>query len=166
MNGTTAVLLALGPAIVTGVVGYRGAMLQAAVSIKGVEAENERLRQEQREGERQRRLGSYHDFLSLMHRLDAMMAGFAPLSKEAFDGWLDAFQSLYGGIDLYGSDSVREQLAKAKDVLDEIGTEARRERGGESFERRFAAAYPAGRRRLIEAVGLVLEEMRRDVFMA
>lgn len=165
MSGATAVLLALGPAIVTGLVGYRSAMLQAAVSIQGVEAENERLRDERRESERQRRLGGYHDFLSLMHRLDAMMAGFSPLSKEAFDAWLDHFQSLYGGIDLYGSDAVRGQLVSVKDVLDEIGTEARRQRGNDAFEKRFAAVYPAHRDRLIEAVGGVLEEMRGDVFM-
>lgn len=85
MSDATTVALALGPALITGVVGYCGARLQTAVAIRQVESENEHLRAQYEEAERQRRLDGYHELLTLLYRLDAMMAGFAPLSKEAFD---------------------------------------------------------------------------------
>jgi hypothetical protein len=162
MTGATAVLLALGPAVVTGLVGYRSAMVQAAVSMRGVEAENERLVGQHREDERQRRLTGYHDFLTLIYRLDAMMAGFAPLSQDAFEEWLDNFQRLYGAINLTASEPVRVRVAEMKAALDAIGMEACRIGGDASFERKFADSYLRGRERPIQAVAEVIEEMRKE----
>jgi hypothetical protein len=149
--------------MIAGAVGYYGARLQSQVSIRQVDAEGERLHVEHAEIERQRRLDSYHNFLTLLYRLDAMMAGFAPLSKETFDSWLDDFQSLYGGIDLYGTGSVRECMSEVKNALDEVGMDAQHLRGNGTFEKKFADAYSRGRKRLIQTVELAIEAMRQDI---
>lgn len=163
MSDATTVLLTLGPAIVTGAVGYSSARLQARSAFEHVAGELDRLRQEQHESERQRRLTSYLDFLTLVYRLDAMMAGFAPLSKEAFEGWLDSFQSLSAGIDLFGSEHVHASLSAVNEVLDQIGIRARHSRSSEPFEQKFAAAYFHRRADLADAMEAVAGEMRRDV---
>jgi hypothetical protein len=156
-------MLALGPALIAGAVGYAGARLQFHTAIQQIEADTARLRAQYSEDERKHRRRSYHDFLTLMYRLDAMMAGFAELSKETFDRWLDDYRNLHAGIELYGSASVRERLQGVSRAVDRVGLQARQARPHGAFERQFADAYRRHRVELIATVERAIEEMRSDV---
>lgn len=166
MSDATTVLLALGPAAITGVVGYVAARAQSRAAIRSAEIENERLRLDHREAERQGRKETYHQLLTLLHRLDAMMAGFADLSQESFSRWLSDFESASGAVDLFGGIQVRRELRGVRERIDEIGLRARRRDGRTSFETLFAEAYRDGRAPLTAAVDRTLEAMRSDVALS
>jgi hypothetical protein len=103
-----------------------------------------------------------------MYRLDSLVAGIGPesFSKSALDGWLGQFQLLYGAIDLFGTEAVRQDIGGIKRELDAIGTTARKRAGGtrsSDFADEFASAYIDGRAKLRVAVGHVVEAMRTDL---
>jgi hypothetical protein len=162
MNGTETVFLALGPAVVTGILGYAVARLQARVALAQAAAENGRLRLQYAETRRDHRQRSYHDFLSLMYRLDSMIGGLSVLSEEDFARWIGDFQRVYGGIELFGASPVRDRLPAVRDAVNAIG-EAATYRDVESFESAMRDAYRDGRGRLISAVDELIESMRTDV---
>lgn len=164
MGDAATVLLALGPAAITGLLGYYGARLQAQTSLEQAAAQTRELLLQHSEGKRQHRQGTYHEFLRLMYGLDLMLGGFAPLSRQAFDTWLAEFQSLYGGMDLFGSRDVRALMPAMRNALDQIGLQAQRDRGSAPFEERFAAAYRRDRGRISDAMTAITDAMRADVF--
>lgn len=166
MSSSTTVLLAMGPAAITGIVGYAGARLQARTAENQARVEIDRLRLEQADTARHQRQTAYHDFLLLLQGLDAMVVGLfvEPWSKDAFARWLGQFHHHYGCIDLYGTDTVRSAATRVKAVLDDIGNGAR-QRGADvdAFVEHFAAAYYDNREHLIAAVEETLNMMRQDI---
>ena len=168
MSTSTTALLAIGPAVATGALGYAVARLQSNASALQSEAETERLRRQHAESARQQRQAAYHDLLALMYRLDGLMAGMAPepYTKAALDRWLGQFQLLYGAIDLFGTDPVRQEIVGIRRELDAIGAAARRRAGSTraaDFSDHFADAYGDGRTKLVAAVASVIDAMRADV---
>lgn len=168
MSAATTGLLAVGPAVVTGILGYAIARLQTKASVQQSASETERLRRQHAEAARQQRQTAYHDLLALMYKLDSLLTGIGPdpLSKPALDAWFGQFQLLYGAIDLFGTDAVRRDIVGIKAELDAMGVVARRQAGGtrsSGFVDEFGNAYAAGRGRLIAAVDRVIDSMRADV---
>lgn len=168
MSASTTALIAIGPAVVSGALGYAVARLQSKATTAQSEAETERLRRQHAEAARQQRQAAYHELLALMYRLDSLVAGMGPdpFSKSALDGWLGQFQLLYGSIDLFGTDAVRQETAAIKREIDAIGAAARRRAGGTrstGFAEEFVPAYVDGRAKLRVAVGNVVDAMRIDV---
>jgi len=137
MTGSETVLLALGPAAITGLLGAFVARLQTRTNIRQAELVTERLRLQQAESRRQRREKAYNDFPGLMYRLDAMVGGVGTLSKDSLDRWLLDFQILYGGIELFGEAHARDRLPAVLDAMNAIGSQARRARS-QPFEQSFA----------------------------
>jgi hypothetical protein len=101
-----------------------------------------------------------------MYRLDQKLAGFEPVGGLTFEAWLDSFQYLYGGIDLFGGSWVREPIERVKAIVDKVGMEAQAAGSQQPFEPRFAAAYPAHRDELTSAVGEAIEAMREDILIS
>ena len=159
------VLLAVGPAIVTGLAGYTGARLQAKTARQEMQGEIERLRMQQRDQMRQQRQETYHELLSLFYRLDSMVSDLAkPLSRKSFADWVDKFNHQFSCIDLFGTDSVREAARRAKVVVGQIGLEARKESAQvDHFINCFVKAYRSHRESLDKAVGDTIEAMREDL---
>lgn len=160
------VVLAVVPAIVTGLGGYTGARLQAKTAQQGMKAEIERLRMQQHDQMRQQRQETYHALLSLFYLLDSMVSdlGAKPLSKEGLAEWVDRFYLQFGCIDLFGTDSVRETARGAKIVIGVIGQEAREESARvDDFVGHFIKAYRKHREKLDKAVGETTEAMRTDL---
>jgi hypothetical protein len=163
MGEAAAVFLTMGTVIGTAVVGYQAARLRAAVAIHAIQSESEWLVEQHRQGQRDWRRSVYHDFLTLIYRLDAMMSGLAPLSRSSFEEWLDEYQRLYSGICLSASDPVRTETAEVKAALDAIGRQARHQQTSAPFEWRFAHAYLEGRGRLFVVVEQLSDRMRAEV---
>jgi hypothetical protein len=171
VSATTTGLLAVGPAVFTGILGYAIARLQAKATGVQANAETERLRRQHDEAARQRRQAAYHDLLALMYALDSLLAGMGPdpFSKAALDAWLGRFQLLYGAIDLFGTDTVRSEILGVKRELDAMGTAARHRAGStrsSGFADDFVRAYADGRTKLISAVNRMIDAMRTDVWSA
>jgi hypothetical protein len=166
MDSLSTVLLAVGPAAITGLVGFAGARLQAQTAQKQARNEIDRLLLEQGDTARQQRQAAYHDFVTLLYRLDAMVVGLVaePWSKETFSSWLEQFHLYFGCIDLYATDDVRSSATQIKTVLDEIGSKAR-EHGTDvdTFVRHFPTTYHDNRQSLIAAVEQTLNLMRHDI---
>ena len=83
---------------------------QADVELAKVSAENERLREEHREAERQHRQGTYHRLISALDWLQAAMTRVMPIAEEDFANWWLAYQDLAGGVKLFGDSEVNRAL--------------------------------------------------------
>lgn len=159
------VLIAVGPAVVTGLAGYTGAMLQAKTARQKMRGEIEQLLLRQHDQMRQQRQDTYYKLLSLFYRLDSMVSDLAkPLSKRAFADWIDTFNNQFSCVELFGTDPVREAAAGAKVVIGEIGQEARQESARvDDFINHFAEAYRNHRESLEGTVRDTIEAMRADL---
>jgi hypothetical protein len=60
------------------------------VEVAKVQAENDRLREQNHEVERQHRQGTYHRLLAVLDRFDMMATGF-PVPDEAYEQTLSEF---------------------------------------------------------------------------
>jgi hypothetical protein len=156
------VALSLGPAVITGMVGYFAARQQSQVLIRQTREETERLRIDHAETSRRRRESVYRDLLSLMHRLDLMIGGFGREEDGDLEDWLNDFQTLWGAIALCGGPDVRAALAEVQRTVDDVG-QAARSGPASSFDALFAKAYRANHERLAHQVEDLIDAMRADV---
>jgi hypothetical protein len=81
------------------------------VELAKIEAENERLRREHAEPERQHRQSYYHQLITALDSFESAAVSSQTMDEEAFDQWWGVFESLAGGVELFGAESVRTQLA-------------------------------------------------------
>jgi hypothetical protein len=124
MNDWATVAIALGPAGITGLVGYYAAKFARDSSKEETRAATERIRLEHAEAMRSHRQTVYHDFLTLLERHNLMMFGFAPRDQHLYEEWLDKFYAQYHGLHLFGAQGVRDALGALVDVLTAAGSEA------------------------------------------
>lgn len=134
---------------------------QSEVAIAGLEAENERLRAEHREGERRNRQDTYLKMLIALDRLDALATGFAP-GNEQLEEALGAFYSASGAIQIIGGEEVKAAMAKVWAVLEEAGAELKADEKVASFRQGFVPL----RRKLNAARADLADAMAEDVRIA
>lgn len=163
MPAWATVLIAIGPAAVTGFVAWFGARYQRDTSLAETDQATLRLRVEHAENERQHRQGVYHDFLKLLNAQDAMMSGWAPLDEQRYNEWLGAHYALFQGIHLFGDQLVRDALSPLTALLSEVGGEAGRGDPSVPFHERMKSAYLKRRAEIIVAEAGLTEAMRACV---
>ncbi len=100
----TVILTSIGTASVAGVVGFKAAAMQARVSLRGIEAENGRLREQHKEDHFRHRQGVYHDFLDAEMLL--LRAGMS--SEGDLQVVLAGFSHARNAVLLFGSEPVKE----------------------------------------------------------
>ena len=135
---------------------------QSEVELEKVRAENERLREEHREAERQNRQGTYHRFLAALDRFDMMATGNTPATDAHFSELLGEYNQLYGAIRLFGAEPVRTALNPVVRLFVEVGA-AMGDAEGETSAARFAEAYNPRRETIIEATAALTDAMREDI---
>lgn len=133
--------------------------LNARIELEKVQAENERLRNQHREAERQNRQGTYHRFLSVLDRIDMMATGF-PGTDEQFEATVAEYNFLHGGIHLFGDERVREALGP---VVEGIARAAGSASDAGSVVERFNRGYKPLRVPIIQAEFELIEAMRADI---
>ncbi|HZV72944.1 MAG TPA: hypothetical protein VFF79_04440 [Conexibacter sp.] len=165
MSAGTTIVLTLGPAAITGLVGYAVARTHVGITEVQVAAERDRLRTEHAEAARQSRQAAYHAFLTLLYRLDMLVSGFGSedFSDAVFKHWADEFLQLCGGIGLSSEPPVRAALHDVRNVIDAIGLAAVSTHDHRPFAESFAAAYRAQRGALDGSMSALLTAMQVDV---
>jgi hypothetical protein len=109
MTDWTTVLVAVGPAAVTGLVGYLTARRNAAVALAGLTSENQRLREQYKEDHLRNRQTTYHDLLVAEARLQEVLRTYRggqavdPKQSERYD---DLVKAGIGAM-IFGTDQVR-----------------------------------------------------------
>jgi hypothetical protein len=152
----TLIATTLGTASITGLLGYLVAKRNGEVTLRGVEAENERLREQHREDHFRHRQGSYHDFLNVER---ALRFRFATSGKgrtaEEFIPLFGKLDDTYNGVILFGSPAVIEASEVLLDCYQEVAGTAN-ELGD------VADALP----RAMAQMNQPLEDARRDLVRA
>jgi hypothetical protein len=133
---------------------------QAEVELEKVKAENERLREQHREAERQNRQGTYHRLLAMFDRRDAWSRNPKATGKQ-FETLVEEFDFLHGGVLLFGDEEVIEALSSVVRLLAVIG--AGRGPVEQEGRVRLREAYRHHRVELIQAQGPVIVAMRADL---
>jgi hypothetical protein len=169
-----AIIAVVGGAIsgsIAGWVGFKVAQVQTAltkqtissherVELAKVKAENERLRDQHHEVERQHRQGTYHRFLAVIDAIDRIGTGMPVPTDDEFTATLQEFNYLHGGIHLFGDDRVRDALGPLIDLLEKAGE------GNVQYAssvERFRRGYIPHRHAVISAQYAIIEAMRADV---
>jgi hypothetical protein len=131
---------------------------QSKVELAKITAENERLREEHREAERQNRQATYHRLLAVLNRLDSFATGYAP-SDDQYDDALAEWNLLHGGVLLFGTDGVKEAIGPVVDLLERVGAGM----DADDKEGTFARSYLPLRREMVKAQGGLVAAMAADV---
>jgi hypothetical protein len=163
MSDLATVLLALGPATITGLVGYFAVRFQRDTSKAETEAATERLRVEYEEKERARRQDAYHDFLILLEEHDAMMTGYAPRDDAAYRDFRNRFYAGYQGIHLFGAEEVRDAVGGVAGALGDLALHAQETAEGKPLVQAMAAVYSAHVQEITAQTALLTMAMRDDV---
>ena len=106
--------------------GYATARRSAAVELRKVEAENERLRTEHGEEHLRHRQAVYHDFLDSAHRYHQAVGGVEPFPTPAdYTAWRNKYEHDLSAVSLFGTEPAwraGQALDKAmQDALDALG---------------------------------------------
>jgi hypothetical protein len=137
---------------------------QAAVELAKVQAELDRLRAEHREAERSNRQGTYHRTLAVLDRLDMFATGYHPDDEKEYTVALEEFNTLAGGIRLFGAEPVREALRGVREETERLGAGISEYMGaGLTYSAAFGAAYRERRDEINAAADNLTEAMRADV---
>lgn len=151
----------LGASAITGAVGYFGARLQAAASIRQVDAENERLRVQNAEDHLRNRQTTYHRLLDLLHNFDIAAWSGPGVGQSAFQTFLFEFGHLHNGAILFGTDDVS---TAAKNLGAAIGqVEFHVGIGTTPFDEALSEGLDAMGHEIATARRNLTEAMRRDV---
>jgi hypothetical protein len=118
----TQIVLTLGPAIVTGAVGYVVARKNADVELRRVEAENERLRAQHREDHLRNRQGTYHRLIDQELGLQRLFAtGRAErLTRDEWDAWAAEHQFLLTGVVLFGTTEAARATEHLRSIHEQL----------------------------------------------
>jgi hypothetical protein len=166
MTDWTVILTSLAAASVAGLAGYAGARMQAQVAMRGIEAENarlrdridadsERLREQHREEHFRHRQGVYHDLLDA-DRLMIRLAPRAPqLPMREIDAVFSNLDHTANAVRLFGAPRVWDEAEKLLVLYAEIAEDADRIGMMTALEKSDAA--------LSSARAVLLEAMRDDV---
>lgn len=106
MADWTLILTTLGTASITGLFGYRVAQRNGDVALRGIEAENDRLREQHREDHLRNRQGTYHNLITADQNLQNALGHGSDNPTVA----LDQFRHLGNGAVLFGSDAVKDAV--------------------------------------------------------
>jgi hypothetical protein len=162
--GTT-IVLTLGPAAITGMVGFAVARTQIGIARAQVAAERDRMLLEHAEVGRQSRRAAYHELLTLLYRLDMLVGGFGPevFADATFKRWADELMELCSRIELAAEVPVRSALRDVRRLIDAVGLAAVKGQDSRPFAERFAIAYRAQRGALDATIGVLLSVMQVDL---
>jgi hypothetical protein len=143
----------------------RAAEKQAEVELAKVTADNERLREQVREAERSNRQGTYHRMLAVISRMDLFGTGGHPDDESDYKAALDEYNTLAGGVRLFGAEAVRNALDNMTLEMDRLAENiaARQRELGESYGVAFSAAWGEWRPAFLLCEGLLTDAMRDDV---
>lgn len=177
-----AALIAVGGSSMTGALAYLGARLQAGVAraasfnqaqieLSKVEAENQRLREQLQEPERQNRQTTYHRLVTSLDRFDSWATGFGgDVDDETYDAAIAEFYYLMGAVNLFGAQQVRDAAGEVAEQLGRVGAamaETIKRAGNSGTELSkvdaFIVGYAPQRLAVIDATAALIEAMRSDV---
>jgi hypothetical protein len=134
---------------------------QAEVELARIRAENDRLRQQIREPERQNRQGTYHRFLAVISRLSSF--GDVPPTDEQLWAAEREFDDLFGGLLLFGRPEAADATAPVTLALHKIRRAASEKDPSNPIGVRWQESYRPHARELIEAQGKLAAVMHADV---
>jgi hypothetical protein len=107
----TLIVTTLGTASITGGLGYLVAKRNGDVALRGIEAENDRLREQHREDHFRNRQGTYHNFLNVDRALRYRLAlSGKHRSAEEIVTLFTKLDETYNGVILFGSPRVIETI--------------------------------------------------------
>lgn len=135
MADWTLVASTLGAALIAGLAGLDGVLLQSQIARAQSQGETERLRLQHREDERRHRQGVYHDFMDAVSSIDTILRAAAPRILDGTimeESWkpvrellierLYRFRHCVNGLVLFGSEEV-ERAARDLDVISFAGAD-------------------------------------------
>jgi hypothetical protein len=137
---------------------------QAAVELAKLQGDLDRVHVEQRHAERSNRQGTYHRTLAVLDRLDMFATGYHPEDEKEYTLALAEFNTLAGGIRLFGAEPVREALHGLRAETERLGGGiAEYQAEGLTFSAAFGRAYRERRNEINAAADNLTEAMRADV---
>jgi hypothetical protein len=166
MTDWTLILTSVGTSAVagslTGWFVYLGAKRSGAVALRGVEAENERLREQHREDHFRHRQGVYHDFLDVDRALMRRSPRVTEMPMEEIEALFVALEHTYNAVLLFGTPAV---IGAAETLIERWGEVSDRgeELDDEAWEHRVSIAVDELRGELIQARTDLVRAMRDDV---
>lgn len=120
-------------ALITGGVGWLSAREAAQGTIRGIEAENERLREQRDEANRSHRQAYYHQALNALERFDQMVTNVLPFRTGEFMPWLETFRGIVTGVSLFGRTDVGRAADDVYAAILKLESDALSEYGGAPF---------------------------------
>jgi hypothetical protein len=153
----TLISTTLGTASITGLLGYVVAKRNGDVALRGVEAENGRLREQHREDHFRHRQGSYHDFLNAERAVRFRFATSGTgRPAEEFIPLFGKLDDTYNGVILFGSPSVIETSEVLLDCYQQVSR---------MMDDEFGDA-PDALSRALAQMSEPLEDARRELVIA
>jgi predicted NAD/FAD-binding protein len=174
-----AALVAVVGSGITGLIAYKAASRQADVAITTAEqratvelakvtADNDRLRREHLEADRQVRRDAYQRLLVAIEQFDVLTSAYTPApDRAALDAWLATFRAAGVSVRLVESESVREARRAVDAVMDRLAPEVQaRTDAGESMEDALGIPYVAAQPQFAAAGKALGDAMRADLAYA
>ena len=98
--------------------GYATARRQAAVELRKVEAETERLRLTHAEEHLRHRQSVYHDFLDSAHRFHQRHSAEPFRSTDEYAQWAREFEHQLVAVSLFGTEAARQGASRLANTID------------------------------------------------
>jgi hypothetical protein len=118
MADWTIIVTTLGAASISGGLGYLTAKRSSDVALRGVEAENERLRTGYDEAHFQHRQAIYHDFLDSAYRFHQDAGGIEPFDRpKEYREWSRMFEHRLTAVRLFGTDEASHAAQRLADAI-------------------------------------------------
>lgn len=162
MSNATTVLLATGPAAITGltagVAGYLTARLGSESSIRQADVQIEQLNLQNCESNRRERQAAYHQLLNHLRLGNEMLVSLVlvgQLDYEKSGPWSATFDDLANAVALYGTELVRQRVDELSTFINSLQLN-RPDQPDALTARQKLSAYDTRRRSLVDA-------MREDV---
>jgi hypothetical protein len=177
MSDTVAVALITGglagaAGLASGILAYRSAKSQgetnlaiagrgADVELQKITAENERLREQRREDERQQRLGSYHQLVNISTKLYRAFGD--AVEKSETEKLIEEYNWLLAGLLLYAPESVQDRAYELNDIVRDTGEALEEQDSSLSEAERWREASAPYEDMLGNAVNQLAAAMRADI---
>lgn len=149
---------------ITGLVTWKVSKSSASVELAKVEAENQRLQQNNREEERRNRQSTYHQHLIALHEIYVLL-GFAAPAKR-INKARSNYRNLHAGVVLFAPPSVRKAAYDIGPVYNEIDPAVEKhqqENPGKSDSECWRDATASIKARFGEKIVKLTEQMHADV---
>jgi len=158
----TVIITSLGSVSIGGGIGLLSARLSGRVALRGVEAENERRREQHQEEHFRHRQGVYHDFLNVERALSPWSVLSNAVTTEDMPALFSRLNESYNAVTLFGTDPVIESARDLLDVYARMSERAQMLFEGDPAER-LSIAMDDMRDEVEKARQGLIQAMRDDV---